>query len=367
MKREIIIALAAVTLSTLFTGCSTTPKAKEVRIIVPAAPEEPRVFYVTSYRGESNFEISATFAELLGEKRSSIKSMVKPYGVASTGKKTYAADTASGIVFCFDEELKKVTFIGNGNEGQLQVPVGVAIDDQKNVYVSDAKQKKVFGYTPEGKVMFAIGKKYEFARPAGIGINRAMKRLYVVDTKSHEVKVYDLSGKSLFTFGKRGHGDAEFNFPTNIAIDQRNGNVAIVDTQNFRVQVFDKEGSFLFTFGKIGDRPGGFARPKGIGIDSDGHFYVADTAFNMVQIFNEKGELMLFFGGGGSGPGKFHLMNGLYVDENDRITIADSFSGNIHVFQYVSERWKRENPEKYLDLKRLEVEVEETKESEENR
>ncbi len=357
MKREIVIALAALTLSTLFTGCSTTPKAKEVRIIVPAAPEEPRVFYVGSYRGETDFEISTTFAQFLGEKSDAIKSMVKPYGVASTGKKTYAADTASGVVFCFDEELKKVTFLGNGNEGQLHVPVGIAIDDQKNVYVSDAKQKKVFGYTPEGKVMFAIGKKYEFARPAGIAINHAMKRLYVVDTKSHDVKVYSLSGESLFSFGKRGHSDAEFNFPTNITIDQRNGNVAIVDTQNFRVQIFDKEGEFLFTFGKLGDRPGMFARPKGIGMDSDGHYYVADTAFNMVQIFNDKGELMLFFGGGGSGPGKFHLMTGLYVDENDRITVADSFSGNIHVFQYVSERWKRENPQKYQDLKRLEAEV----------
>lgn len=361
MKREFIIALAAVALSTLFAGCSAASKEREVRIIVPAAPEEPRVFYVKSYRGEKDFEITKTFAQLLGEKSGAVRSMVKPYGVASSGQRTFAGDTANGVVFCFDEAKQKVAFFGDRDQGKLQQPVGIAVDDRQNVYVSDAKQKKVFGYNQDGQVMFAIGKQNEFARPAGIAINRAMQRLYVVDTKSHDIKVYDLTGKQLFTFGKRGHEEAEFNFPTNIAVDQKNGNVAVVDTQNFRVQVFDKDGTFLFTFGKIGDRPGMFARPKGIGIDSEGHFYVADTAFNMVQIFNEKGELMLYFGGAGSGPGKYHLMTGLYVDDNDRVTVADSFSGNIHVYQYVSERWKQEHPQKYLDLKRLEVDIAKSK------
>ncbi len=320
---------------------------------MPPPPEDPKIFYVDSYRGEANFKETKVLDALIGEEQKGIgKNLFKPYGVAAKGDNIYVTDTAIGLVFVIDRKNKKITFLGDRPPGKLALPVSIAIGKNDTIYVSDSKLKKVFGYRKNGSLFFALGEKGEFRRPSGIAINKKLNRIYVVDTKSHNVKVYDLSsGKLLFEFGKRGIEEGEFNFPTNIAIDPRNDNVAVVDTQNFRVQIFDKDGDFLSKFGRLGDKPGMFARPKGIGIDSEGHIYVSDAAFNNVQIFDDKGNILLYFGGAGFEPSKFYLPAGVYVDENDLVYIVDSFNARVQVYQYVSERWKKEHPDEYRKLK----------------
>ncbi len=343
----------------LFNSGCAQKKSEEIRIILPPPPEEPRIFYVESLRGEANFKETKTLDLLIGKEGKGVgKNLFKPYGVAAANNTVYVTDTAIGIVFAMDTLNKKVTFIGDRPPGKLALPVSIAIGRNGTIYVSDSKLKKVFGYRKNGALFFAIGDKGEFRRPSGIAINEKLNRLYVVDTKSHNVKVYDLdSGKLLFEFGKRGIEEGEFNFPTNIAVDRRNGNVAVVDTQNFRVQLFDADGNFLSKFGRLGDKPGMFSRPKGIGIDSEGHIYVSDAAFNNVQIFDDKGNILLYFGGAGFGPSQFYLPAGVYVDENDRVYVVDSFNARVQIYQYVSERWKKEHPEEYRELKELEKET----------
>ncbi len=349
----------------IFTACGAK-KVQKVNIVIPQPPEEPRLFYIDSYRGGSSFSEASAVDLFIGEDTGgSFGNLGKPYGVDAIGETMYVADTAMGVVFVFDRLNKKMSYIGDKSEGKLAMPMGIAHDSNGDIYVSDTKQKKVFGYTSSGQLKFAIGKKNEFRRPTGIALNSKLQRLYVVDTKDHNIKAYSLDGTLLFKFGKRGVEAGEFNFPTNIAIDPRNDNLVVSDTQNFRVQIFDKDGKFIRKFGQIGDRPGMFARSKGIGVDSEGHIYVADAAFNNIQIFDDKGTLLLFFGGHGSSPGKFIQVSGLGIDAQDRLYIVDGMRGVVQMFQYVSQRWKSENPIKYRELKAFKsdkkVEREETK------
>lgn len=330
----------------LFSCAAPTPK--EVKLIYPPPPEEPRVVYLDSYKGESNFKKKSFLENILGETLFSTE-LQKPYGVTAYGDKIYVTDTQSAVVFVFDTKEQKVSFIGYKDMGKLTLPAGVAVSSDGIIFVSDAKQKRVFGYDANGNLKIALGKKDEFKNPGGIAINNDIGRLYIVDSYGHMVHVYSTKGEPLFTFGKRGDKDGEFNFPSNVAIDRRNGNVYVVDTQNFRVQVFDKDGKFIKKFGQIGDVPGTFTRPKGIGIDSEGHVYVVDAAFDNLQIFDDNGQILLFIGGPGHEPGYFWLPAGAYVDEKDRIYIVDSFNHRVQVFQYLSEKWKKENPEKYKE------------------
>ncbi len=359
MKKVSLFAPFILLFSLFYTGCAPK-KSQEVRIIMPPPPEEPKLFYVGSFRGEADFKDTKVLDVLIGEESKGIgKNLFKPYGVAAVNDTVYVTDTAMGLVFVIDRKNKKVTFLGDRPPGKLALPVSIALGKNDTIYVSDSKLKKVFGYRKNGALFFALGEKGELRRPSGIAINKRLNRIYIVDTKSHNIKVYDLKdGNLLFEFGKRGIGEGEFNFPTNIAIDPRNDNVAVVDTQNFRVQIFDKDGGFLTKFGRLGDKPGMFARPKGIGIDSEGHIYVSDAAFNNVQIFDDKGTVLLYFGGAGFGPSKFYLPAGVFVDENDRIYIVDSFNARVQIFQYVSERWKKKHPEEYRKLKIIEKEKE---------
>jgi DNA-binding beta-propeller fold protein YncE len=331
-----------------FLSSCAAPTSKAVKLVYPSPPEEPRLAYLDSYKGESNFIKKGFFDFILGEEQSSAE-LQKPYGVTAYGDKLYVTDTQGAIVFVFDLKERKVTFLGDKDMGRLALPTGVAVTSDGIVFVSDAKQKRVFGYDANGNLQIALGKKDEFKNPGGMAVNNDLGRLYIVDSYGHMVHVYSTKGEPLFTFGARGGEDGEFNFPSNVAVDRKTGNVAVVDTQNFRVQVFDKDGKFINKFGQVGDAPGAFTRPKGIGFDSEGHMYVADAAFDNLQIFDDKGQLLLSLGSAGHEPGYFWLPAGVYVDEKDKVYIVDSFNHRIQVFQYLSEKWKKENPGKYKE------------------
>lgn len=349
MIKNILYGFAVLLLSFMGSGCAEK-KVPVGKFIVPAPPEAPRLFHVTTYRGEIDFQKDAALDLFIGEGGAFTKNMVKPYGVSAYKGKIYATDTALGIVFVFDPVLKKVTYLGDQPSGKLALPVSVAFDGKGLIYVSDAKAQKIFVYDENGSAQKMIGSGDDLYRPTGIAINRDLGLLYVADTLQHNIKVYTLEGKLVSTIGKRGSEDGEFNYPTNVNIDRRNGNIVVGDTQNFRIQIFDNNGKFLSKFGEVGDKPGMFARPKGVAVDTEGHIYAADSAFNNVQIFNDKGELLLYFGGAGMAPGTFQLPTALYCDEEDRLYTTEGFSARVQVFQYISEAWKNSHPAEYQKL-----------------
>ncbi|WP_373071330.1 6-bladed beta-propeller [Sulfurimonas sp.] len=356
-----ILPLFALIIAILFQGCTTkAPKPKQT-IVFPSYPEEPRILYLDTYRGGLEEKEYNAFDVFIGEEKidRAQSNIIKPYGVGLLNGKVYAVDTGSKLVFVMDEKTRELDLIGTSAVGSLSAPVSIAFDANNTIYVSDSRQKRILGYDSQGKLKYSLGDRLEFARPTGIAINKSLNRLYVVDTKAHHFKAYELSTKKhLFTVGKRGKGDGEFNFPTNVAVDQRNGHVVVVDTQNFRVQIFDQDGNFISKFGSIGNKSGTFARPKGVGIDSDGNIYVADGAFNNIQIFDETGtKYLMYFGGAGYTETRFRLIAGMYIDENDKIVVADGFSGRVQTFQYLSEKWKKENQQKYKELKEFKPEM----------
>ncbi len=324
--------------ATLF-GCASAPLA-ERPMIFPAPPEEPKIVYLKSYKGRLDFRKSSILDAIFGPPVGS--DFKKPYGVSALDGRIYVTETQYAGVAIFDTRQQTVKLRGN-----FALPVGVAAVSDGGYFVSDAKQKKVFGYDQNGILRVAVGKKDEFKNPAGIAANNDLKRLYVVDSYGHCVFAYSLHGEKLFQFGKNGQGDGEFHYPTNVAIDRRNGNVVVVDTQNFRVQIFDKDGKFVRKFGQLGDVQGTFSRPKGVGVDSEGHIYVADAAFDNFQVFDENGQLLIFIGSAGLGPGYFQLPAGLFVDEQDKVYVVDSLNARVQVFQYLSEKWKKEHPQEY--------------------
>jgi DNA-binding beta-propeller fold protein YncE len=340
IRFSLLLLLAQIALA-LTAACGARAPQDNVTLVYPSPPDEPRIVYLKSYRGEGDFIKPGFWDLIFGTVGSSTLS--KPYGVFALEGRIYATLTGSGGVIVIDTKNRKVDYLGS----RFSLPMGLTGTRDGMIFVSDATQKKVFGYDAKGSLRVAIGKKDEFQNPAGIAVNDDLQRLYVVDSFKHKVRVYSTKGEALFEFGRNGPGDGEFHYPSNVAVDRRTGNVYIVDTQNFRVQVFNKDGKFLRKFGEIGDRPGFFARPKGISVDSDGHVYVADAAFDNFQVFDETGQVLLFIGSVGSDPGLFQLPASLYVDEQDKVYVVDSMNGRIQVFQYLSEKWKKEHPEEY--------------------
>ena len=323
----------------MLVGCSGEPVKKEVVDLVwPGPPEQPKIRYLTSYSGQSDFSDSSSFkAALLGIDTRGLQ-LLKPYGVTVSrdGKKMYVTDTRLHALVVFDFEKKTVNPFQTDAMGGLTTPLEVRIDSRDRIFVTDSAAGRVNIYSAEGETLLALGDGEGLQRPTGLAIDEKNNRVYVSDTPSHRILIYTLDGEFVDEMGERGSEPGEVNFPISLALDKES-NLYVVDSGNFRVQVFSPEGEFLRSVGKLGDTFGSLARPKGIALDSDNHLYVLDAAFNNFQIFNDDGALMLFVGALGRRPGMFWLPTGIFVDGDDKIYVADSINTRIQVFQYIKD------------------------------
>ncbi len=346
--RTLCMAFAMGLLISTISGCATTKDAqKPVDLVWPLPPEQPRVKFVRTVRSEADVGAtrnrSGKLKDFLLGRQDEIIPIKKPYGVhADREGRLFVTDTGWGKVLVFDFKNKQFSVWGIEGRGLLSKPAGITSDSQQRIYVTDLLQKRVVVYDRDGNFLRGIGKKGQLERPVGVAVDEKLGRVYVVDVKKHHIAVFDMKGKRVSTLGRRGAKPGQFNFPTNVAID-RQGKLYVVDSMNFRVQIIDPDGRVLRTFGEIGDGLGKFTRPKGIGVDSEGHIYVVDAAFNNFQIFDQRGSLLLFVGSIGREPGQFWLPGGAYVDDQNRIYVADQYNFRVQVFQYLGERGTGKN------------------------
>ena len=309
-------------------------------LLWPPPPQTPRVKYLKTISRPSDIGIKKSFfskaAEMLAGREDSEILLVRPYGVYADLEKIYITDPGAHMLHIFDFDKRDYLQIRKARKTDLISPIGVCVDKNGDIYLSDSLLRRVMVFDRYGEYLRDIGSNRAFARPAGVVIDE--ERVYVVDTHKHQVLVFSKkNGKLLFSFGKNGSAKGEFNFPTNIFMD-REKLLYITDSMNFRVQIFDKDGNFISSFGRLGDSTGYFSKPKGIAVDSDGNIYVSDAHFDIVQIFDRDGRLLLTFGNTGRRAGELVLPAGLFIDDKDRIYVADSYNKRIQIFQYLKEK-----------------------------
>lgn len=320
------------------TGCAA--KSSVPDIFWPDPPDPPRIRYVGSLQSRDDVGGSSLRELLVGNDKT--MALYQPMGIAlsADGQRLYVVDRAWNLVFVFDRQRGGVRMIGDDERYPLLWPVGVALDAEENVYITDTGTRSVRVYDRDGHFLRGIGKE-ALARPTGIAIDAARHRLYVVDTgqndspEAHRVAVFDLAGDFLRAIGHRGSGDGEFNFPTFANLDAE-GNLYVVDSVNNRIQIFDPDGNFVRTFGHSGDQIGDFARPKGVAVDTFGNIYVVDSRWSNVQIFNQEGQLLMIFGGVGDYPGLMMNPTAITIDNDNRIYVSDTLGKRVNIYQLVN-------------------------------
>lgn len=321
------------------------PAAPAADLIWPLPPDPPRVRWLVEFADMAKVKKpapkkSAWMEKITGTKTpDEVMELRKPYGIATDRRgRIYTADTELKVVFVIDAAAKSVERREGSSRSPMALPVGVAVDAEDRLFVSDADLHSITCFSPTGQPIAHFGAAL-LGRPGGIAIDRQRNRLYVADAKMGRVAVFDSSTLEFRDYyGKPSsggrHDNGTFFGPTNVAVDRR-GFIYVSDTLNYRVQVLDASGKFVRAFGVQGDRPGEFIRPKGIAVDSQGHIYVADAEFNNFQIFTSEGQPLLAIGALGTDRGQFALLAGLYIDEEDRIYTTEMFRGRIQVFQYI--------------------------------
>lgn len=338
-------------------GCVTTEStvsAKKERFFWPVLPDTPRIEFIDAITGVNSLnrdKAGGLLSAILGEEEDAML-LDHPVFATSDGMgKIFVADQKYGGVVQIDLKMKTMGFLGGEQASNfIGRAAGIAIDADMNVYVADTTTKKVYVLDKSGATKAVIDISAQVAAPGGLAVDKSRKRLIVPDIKGHKIAVFGLDGSFISSIGKRGDGDTDFNYPTSVAVD-REGNIVVCDSMNARIVRLTPDLKFINKIGKRGDGIGTLAVPKGVAVDSEGHIYVTDGKQDKIVIFNEHGELLLQFGGffaampGTSiAPGGFRTPMGIFIDQNDTIYVSDLMNARVHIYQYMNEKYVRENP-----------------------
>jgi DNA-binding beta-propeller fold protein YncE len=179
-------------------------------------------------------------------------------------------------------------FLKSFGGGLFVFPHGMAVDKNDNIWLCDGQGKdgkghQVFKFSPEGKILLALGK-------AGVA----------------------------------GTTPDTFNMPSDVAIAP-NGDIFVADghggDSNNRIVKFDKNGKYIKEWGHKGAAPGEFDIPHAVAFDSKGRLYVGDRGNNRIQIFDRNGTFIEQWT-------QFSRPSGIFIDKHDNIYVADSESGS---------------------------------------
>jgi DNA-binding beta-propeller fold protein YncE len=188
---------------------------------------------------------------------------------------------------------------GGTGDGQIMWPVGIALDADERVYISDEALHRISIFDKEGRFLAQWGVQGAgpgaFDRPAGLVFD-ADQHLLVVDGRNNRIQRYTKDGRFLGQWGQGGRGPGELNLPWGIAVDQE-GDVYVADWRNDRVQKFDSQGTFVTSYGASGADDGAFQRPAGVAVDGQGYIYVADWGNERVQVLGPDGSFVTKFRG----------------------------------------------------------------------
>jgi DNA-binding beta-propeller fold protein YncE len=231
-------------------------------------------------------------------------------------------------------------------EGEFKEPMGIAVDDEGYVYVSDTWNHRIQKFDKDGNfVKLWPGGAGGFWAPKGMDFDNK-GNIYVVDTGKHRVQKFTKDGKVLATWGRQGEGPGEFREPVGIVIEEdgviaaadkekgaaekRGEVVYVADTANKRVQKFDTNGKLLGEFGVLGWEE--YYTEPFITHDGQGRLWLTDSRNNRVEIFDADGTLRGLWSAKGFASGGFNVPIGIIIRDG-KIYISDAYNHRVQVFE----------------------------------
>jgi sugar lactone lactonase YvrE len=248
---------------------------------------------------------------------------------------------------------------GPGSSASFNVPTGVAVGTSGNVIVADTFNNRIRMVTPEGVVStlagsgsntFAdgTGANASFNIPFGVAIDKN-GNVFVADTGNSLIRKVTPGGvvTTLAGSGSQGFADgngtsASFYTPCGVAID-KNGNVIVADTYNHRIRMVTPEGvvstlagSGSDTFADGTGANASFNSPRGVAVDANNNIIVADTLNSCIRIVTPVGAVTTLagsrapaFADGTGAAASFRHPFGVAVDANGNVIVADAGNSRI--------------------------------------
>ncbi|WP_111631310.1 NHL domain-containing protein [Larkinella arboricola] len=274
------------------------------------------------------------------------------------------------------------TVAGNGIEGasgdgglatqaRISRPVGVAVDGQGNLFISDYGNIRIRKVAPNGNITTVAGTgDYGFSGDGGPATQARMHtpwdvavdsqgNLFIADTENNNVRKMATNGIITTVAGFSRNSDfgdggpalkASLNFPHSVAVDGQ-GNLFIADESNHRIRKVTPNGIITTVAGNgvrgfSGD--GGVAIsarlnfPTGIEVDSQGNLYIADKGNHRIRKVTPNGIITTVAGTGTAGfSGESKLATSAELNNPDDLTVDGK--GNLYIVDQNNNRIRKVN------------------------
>ncbi|HWD93197.1 MAG TPA: Ig-like domain-containing protein [Verrucomicrobiae bacterium] len=252
---------------------------------------------------------------------------------------------------------------GTGTDALFSSPFGLTVDGNANVFVTDTSNHTVRKITPDGAVTTLVGlagksgstdeegASARFNFPIGVAVDENTN-LFVADFANDTVRkvtaalaVTTVAGLPGGSGGTDGMGTAaRFNFPSAIIIAS-NGSAYIADLGNDTIRQMTSEGA-VTTFAGLAGESGAndgvgssarFSEPASVALDRNGNVVVADSLNHTIREISPLGNVTTLAGSAGTsgtddGTGaaaRFNQPFGVAVDTNGNIFVADTHNNAL--------------------------------------
>lgn len=229
-----------------------------------------------------------------------------------------------------------IPFLGDGGSVQnanLRVPRSIAIDGNRNLYISDSAHNRIRKVDPSGTITTvagtgtsgvssdggpAISASLDLLPSGAVAIDTA-GNLLIAETTNNRVRKVNTSTGIITTVAGTGEpgfaGDngpatsALLSFPDSIAVDNT-GNIYIADSNNHRIRRIDAQSGIIITV--VGTGKGAFGGdngpataaalnlPRKVLLDKDGNILIADTNNHRVRLVDARTGIIRTVAGNGN-------------------------------------------------------------------
>jgi DNA-binding beta-propeller fold protein YncE len=208
------------------------------------------------------------------------------------------ADSMNNRVQVFDLQgnLQRVIGTQGSGKGQLEYPVGVAVDSDNVAYVADSDNGRISVFELDGTFIRTIETQHGDMSPWGVDTT-CQGDIIVTDGANMKVQVFSgptaattVTGSSeerkqsvTAVFGSEGTQDDQFGVGPNVCTSLDDF-IIISDQGNNRIKVFDAHGKLQSAFGARGTELGQFRCPSSVAIaKQSGDLFVPDSSGDRIQ------------------------------------------------------------------------------------
>ena len=276
-----------------------------------------------------------------GSAGSGINELNIPNGLAiDQNDNVYIADRGNS-------RIKKCTSAGSCSTFATEPDWDVAVDSSGNVYTSAWPDSTIRKYNSSGVFLgvFAgtsgvpyVADTARLNTPWGISVT-ADGSIYTTEDRGDRLVKLNAAGVQQWSIGQAGVGGSDNThfggawpyLNGNPAVDAA-GRIYVPDTGNNRVQIFNSNASFAATFGTAGSGNYQFNCPSGVALSpANGDIYVTDRCNNRIMVYDSSRVYKTRLGSGtyGSSNTEFASPQGVAVDKNGIIYVADTDNSRV--------------------------------------